>query len=65
MDQVTTEDGRIDCRTVEKVESGTGKRYLHPNAKVVGDCYEGCCDDYECPDCGTTWRLRGGDGSDY
>jgi len=49
---------RIDCRTVEKVESGVGKLYVHPNATVVGDCAEGCCDDYKCPDCGTTWRVE-------
>lgn len=24
----------------------------HPNAKCIGECSEGCCDRYECPDCG-------------
>ncbi len=45
---------RIDCRTVQTIEPG--KRYIHPNAKGTGSCYDGCCDEYECPDCGTTWR---------
>jgi len=45
---------RIDCRTVDKIEAG--KLYVHPNAVDVGTCYEGCCDKYRCPDCGTTWK---------
>jgi hypothetical protein len=43
---------RIDCRTVETIEPG--KHYFHPNAEGDGSCYEGCCDDYKCPDCGTS-----------
>jgi len=30
----------------------------HPNAVNVGECSSGCCDDYECPDCGKTWRYE-------
>lgn len=45
---------RIDCRTVDTIEKG--KRYFHPNAVSTGSCYEGCCDYYKCPDCGTEWR---------
>lgn len=33
----------------------------HPNAKHVGTCYEGCCDDYECPECGLTFRVENPD----
>lgn len=47
---------RIDCRTVTSIEKG--KRYTHPNAESVGSCYEGCCDDYRCPDCGTEFRVE-------
>lgn len=27
----------------------------HPHAKCIGECSEGCCDRYECPDCGRRW----------
>ncbi len=30
----------------------------HPDAVRVGDCGEGCCDDYECPDCGKSFRVE-------
>jgi len=45
---------RIDCRTVDVIVKGV--RYIHPNAKRTDTCYDGCCDYYKCPDCGTTWR---------
>lgn len=47
---------RIDCRTVDRIEHG--KRYVHPNAVDVGSCSEGCCDIYECPDCGTRFVVE-------
>ena len=49
--------GRIDCRTAEK-PLAVGPRYVHPNAVSTGECYEGCCDDYKCPDCGTEFRVE-------
>lgn len=51
---------RIDCRTAEK-PLAKGPRYIHPNAKSVGTCSEGCCDDYKCPDCGTRFRVEAPD----
>jgi hypothetical protein len=34
-----------------------GGKY-HPNAVRVGDCGEGCCDDFACPDCGLAFRVE-------
>lgn len=45
---------RVDCCTVTAIEPNVW--YVHPNAVSDGECYEGCCDDYKCPDCGTRWR---------
>lgn len=28
----------------------------HPNAVDDGECNEGCCDCYRCPDCGERWK---------
>ena len=50
---VSTEPKRIDCRTVDSFEKG--KFYIHPNAASDGECAEGCCDSFSCPDCGRTW----------
>lgn len=46
-----------DCRTTELV-AGRQFLYVHPNAVDVGECYEGCCDKYECPDCGTRFTVE-------
>lgn len=51
-----TETSWIDCRTAESIDSG--KRYLHPNGKDLGECAEGCCDRYSCPDCGSSWTRE-------
>lgn len=47
---------RIDCRTVDSIEPGV--YYSHPNATSPGDCAEGCCEHYRCPDCGTAWKQE-------
>lgn len=49
---------RIDCRTVIERPLPKGPRYQHPNAKYVGDDYDGCCERYECPDCGTHFKME-------
>jgi len=51
---------RIDCRTADK-PLAKNQWYFHPNANLVGGCYEGCCDDYECPDCGAQFRVEAPD----
>lgn len=49
---------RVSCLTVKERPLPKGPLYEHPNAERVGDCGEGCCDDWECPDCGTSWRFE-------
>jgi hypothetical protein len=49
---------RIDCRTVPERPLPKGPFYVHPNAKYVGSDYDGCCDEYECPDCGTEFSVE-------
>lgn len=46
----------VDCRTVEKIVPN--QFYYHPNAVDVGTCSEGCCDKYECEDCGTRFTVE-------
>jgi hypothetical protein len=33
-----------------------GTHSAHPDAKVTGGSRDGACDDFTCPNCGTTWR---------
>ena len=44
------------CTSQRPMPMGAGGMWAHPEAKVVGGCREGCCDDYQCPACGTEWR---------
>lgn len=37
---------------------GAAPRVVHPDAKVIGDCLQGCCDRYECPNCGVRWLTE-------
>jgi hypothetical protein len=39
---------------------GNGGKW-HPNAISTGGCGEGCCDDFECPDCGMNFRVEWAD----
>jgi len=50
---------RIECFPGIVIEQG--KHYSHPNALSDGGCSEGCCDDYYCPDCGTSFRVEAAD----
>lgn len=52
------ESGRLLCAPGQPMPKGAKGWWLHPNARNVGECYEGCCDDFECPDCGATWRVE-------
>ena len=37
---------------------GADGNWEHQGAKWVGECYDGCCDDYKCEDCGHEWRVE-------
>lgn len=34
--------------------------WQHPDAKSVGECLDGCCDYYECPNCGLHFTVEVG-----
>ena len=41
------------------VEQDEDTKCRHKNAKTTGKtCREGCCDEYECPDCGVTFMVE-------
>lgn len=54
-------DGRQVCTRELPMPKGAEGLWLHPDAKCVGTCSDGCCDDFECPHCGKTWRYEGAD----
>ena len=35
-----------------------GRCCADPKPKIVGDCGQGCCDDYQCQACGKRWRYE-------
>lgn len=51
--------GRKICSPEQPyVDKKDGAQWVHPAAKDVGTCYEGCCDDYECAVCGLRFRVE-------
>lgn len=52
------DNGRCMCTPEHPMPSGVGGHWTHAGAEVVGECYEGCCDDFKCKDCGATWRVE-------
>lgn len=41
------------------VEVETSETCSHPNATTTGEtCSAGCCDEYECPDCGKKFMVE-------
>jgi hypothetical protein len=52
------QDGRFLCTSERPMPENASGIWLHPNAKDVGGCSEGCCDDFQCPDCGKKWRKE-------
>lgn len=50
-------DDRYTC-TAEAPWTPEKGRSLHPDAKTDGECFDGCCDFYKCPNCGLRWRQE-------
>ena len=48
---MTTPGERYVCRPDAPWKPGMGPA-IHPAARDVGECSDGCCDKYECPLCG-------------
>lgn len=38
--------------------AGIRRQWTHTGTVSDGECFEGCCDDYKCVDCGMTWRVE-------
>jgi hypothetical protein len=49
---------RFLCTPEHPMPKGAKGLWSHKKVQHVGVCYEGCCDDYECRSCGTTWRRE-------
>lgn len=49
---------RYLCTAEQPMPKGSEGLWSHPDAKCVGGCAEGCCDDYSCPNCGARWRYE-------
>lgn len=49
---------RYECSSQHPMPKGSPGMWLHPEAKVIGGCHDGCCDDYCCPACGAEWRQE-------
>ncbi len=44
------------CSPEHKMPEGDKGRWAHTNVSEIGTCWEGCCADYKCTDCGHEWR---------
>ena len=48
---------RFLCSPEHPMPKGASGRWAHTNVSEYGDgCFEGCCADYVCADCGHKWR---------
>lgn len=51
-------NGRFLCSPDHPMPKNASGQWSHTNYVSDGGCYEGCCDDYKCKDCGATWRVE-------
>lgn len=49
---------RFLCAPAHPMPKGAPGQWSHTNAQDDGECYDGCCDDFKCADCGHTWRVE-------
>jgi hypothetical protein len=54
-------DGRLICTPERPMPKNAKGQWSHPAAELVGDCGDGCCDDFRCPACGAEWRCEWAD----
>lgn len=52
------EANRYECTKDAPWKPEYGRRANHPDARDDGECYEGCCDFYKCPNCGLRFRVE-------
>jgi hypothetical protein len=51
-------NGRYLCSPEHKMPAHAHGLWAHSNTECTGECHEGCCSDYQCKDCGATWRVQ-------
>jgi hypothetical protein len=51
-------DRRYVCTKAEPWDKSKGERAHHPDAKDDGECHDGCCDYYLCPNCKLRFRVE-------
>jgi hypothetical protein len=51
-------NGRPLCTPEKPMPKGAPGQWAHEDVECVGSCRDGCCDDYRCKSCGTTWRVE-------
>lgn len=54
-------NGRLLCSPERQKPENAAGLWAHTNVRVVGGCSDGCCDDFQCRDCGEKWRSEGAD----
>ncbi len=47
---------RQACSPEHPMPKNAPGRWEHTNVREIGDCMDGCCVDYQCMDCGHSWR---------
>lgn len=46
------------CTKESPWDASKGTRVQHPDAVDVGECLDGCCDYYKCPNCGRRFTVE-------
>lgn len=51
-------NGRLLCSPEHPMPKNAPGHWAHTNIRSTGECSEGCCDYYECKDCGHKWKVE-------
>lgn len=51
-------DGRYICTRETPWSHSIPGRVVHPDAVDDGECFDGCCDYWKCPNCGHRWKTE-------
>lgn len=49
---------RYVCTKDAPWDTSKGPRATHPDAKDDGECSDGCCDYFRCPNCNLRFRVE-------
>lgn len=48
------------CTANDPWSEDKGYPTIHPDAIDEGECFDGCCDKYRCPNCGLRFTVEAG-----